>query len=101
MTPSGPSPALFYDTAGAFQRTEALRAAIDLDLFTHVAAGRRTAAEIAAACRAAPRGVRVLADYLTVLGFLRKEGDQYDLTPDAAAFLDRNSPAYLGGALEF
>jgi SAM-dependent methyltransferase len=101
MTSSGPSPALFYDTAGAFQRTEALRAAVELDLFTHVAAGRRTAAEIAAACGAAPRGVRILADYLTIVGFLRKADDRYELTPDAAAFLDRNSPAYLGGSLEF
>ncbi|HKB06459.1 MAG TPA: class I SAM-dependent methyltransferase, partial [Gemmataceae bacterium] len=101
MPPPGPSPALFFDTANAFQRTEALRAAVELDLFTHVAAGRHTAAEMATACRAAPRGIRILADYLTVLGFLAKRGDRYDLTPDAAAFLDRNSPAYLGGALEF
>lgn len=101
MPPPGPSPALFFDTVNAFQRTEALRAAIELDLFTHVAAGRRTAAEIAAACGADPRGVRILADYLTVLGFLHKEGDRYAPTPDAAAFLVRNSPAYLGGAVEF
>jgi hypothetical protein len=44
MSQHGPSPALFFDTVNAFQRTEALRAAIDLDLFTNVAAGRHTAA---------------------------------------------------------
>src|SRR5262249_34212325 len=80
---------------------ESLRAAIELDLFTHIAAGRRTAEEIAAACGAAPRGVRILADYLTIIGFLRKQVDRYELTPDADAFLNRNSPAYLGGAVEF
>jgi SAM-dependent methyltransferase len=101
MPPAGPSPALFFDTINAFQRTEALRAAIELDLFTHVAAGRHTADQIAAACQAAPRGVRILADYLTILGFLQKAGDRYALTPDAAAFLDRKSPAYLGGATGF
>jgi hypothetical protein len=101
MPPPGPSPALFFDTVNAFQRTDALRAAVDLDLCTHIAAGRHTAVDIARACGAAPRGIRILADYLTVVGFLRKGGDRYDLTPDAAAFLDRNSPAYLGGALEF
>src|SRR3954467_3923783 len=101
MPPPSPSPALFFDTVNAFQRTEALKAAVELDLFTHVAAGRRTAAEVAAACGATPRGVRILADSLTVLGFLRKEGDRYAPTPDTAAFLDRNSPAYLGGAVEF
>ena len=101
MPPPGPSPALFFDTVNAYQRTEALRAAVELDLFTHVAAGRRTPAEIAAACGADPRGVRILSDHLTIVGFLRKDGDRYELTPDADAFLNRNSPAYLGGATEF
>ncbi len=101
MPPHSPSPALFFDTVNAFQRTEALRAAIELDLFTHVAAGRHTPAEIADACAASPRGVRILADYLTILGFLRKGGDRYDLTPDADTFLNRASPAYLGGVLDF
>jgi 2-polyprenyl-3-methyl-5-hydroxy-6-metoxy-1,4-benzoquinol methylase len=101
MAAPGPSPALFFDTVNAYQRTEALRTAIELDLFTRVAGGHRTAAQLAAAAGADPRGVRILADYLTILGFLRKTGDQYDLTPDADAFLNRGSPAYLGGAIEF
>lgn len=101
MPPPGPSPALFFDTVNAYQRTEALRAAVELDLFTHIAAGRRTPAEIANASGADPRGVRILADYLTIVGFLHKDGDRYELTPDAAAFLNRSSPAYLGGAMEF
>jgi SAM-dependent methyltransferase len=101
MPPTGPSPALFLDTATAFQRTEALRAAVELDLFTHVAAGQATAEQLAGACGANPRGVRILADFLVIAGFLRKDGDRYDLTPDAAAFLDPNSPAYLGGTVEF
>src|SRR5688572_22333029 len=98
--PTGPSPNLFFETVNAYQRTEALKTAIELDLFTH-AAGRRTAAELAAACKADPRGVRILADYLTILGFLRKQDDRYEPTPDTAAFLIRTSPAYLGGAVEF
>jgi hypothetical protein len=52
MPPPGPSPALFFDTVNAYQRTEALRAAVELDLFTHVATGRSTAAAIAEACGA-------------------------------------------------
>jgi hypothetical protein len=101
MSPQSPSPALFFDTINAYQRTEALRAAIELDLFTVVAAGQRTATQIAGACQASPRGVRILADYLTILGFLRKHDDQYELTPDSEVFLNRQSPAYLGGALDF
>jgi 2-polyprenyl-3-methyl-5-hydroxy-6-metoxy-1,4-benzoquinol methylase len=45
--------------------------------------------------------VRILADYLTVLGLLRKQDDQYELTPDSEAFLNRRSPAYLGGTVDF
>jgi 2-polyprenyl-3-methyl-5-hydroxy-6-metoxy-1,4-benzoquinol methylase len=102
MSPSSsPSPALFFDTVSAFERTEALRTAIELDLFTYVAAGQRTATDLAGACQASPRGIRILADYLTILGFLRKQDDQYELTPDSQVFLNRQSPAYLGGTLDF
>jgi len=101
MDQQSPSPALFFDTVNAYERTEALRTAIELDLFTSVAGGQRTAAELAKTCQASPRGVRILADYLTVLGFLRKHGDAYELTPDSEVFLNRKSPAYLGGTLEF
>lgn len=101
MHAAPPSPASFFDTVNAYQRTEALKAAVELELFTHVAAGRATVADLAAATGAASRGVRILADYLTILGLLHKSGDRYALTPDSDAFLNRNSPAYLGGALEF
>ena len=57
-----PSPALFFETINAFQRTEALRSAIDLDLFTLCAQGNQTAASLAAATKTSARGVRILAD---------------------------------------
>jgi 2-polyprenyl-3-methyl-5-hydroxy-6-metoxy-1,4-benzoquinol methylase len=101
MEQQSPSPALFFDTINAYQRTEALRAAIELDLFTHLAAGPRTAAELAGACKAAPRGVRILADNLSIIGFLRKLGGHYELTPDSEVFLSRRSPGYLGGTVDF
>ncbi|HEV3438533.1 MAG TPA: class I SAM-dependent methyltransferase [Gemmata sp.] len=101
MPPQGPSPVLFFDTISAFERTEALRTAIELDLFTPISAGQRTATEIATACKASPRGIRILADYLTILGFLRKQDEEYELTPDTEVFLTRTSPAYLGGMLDF
>ncbi len=101
MPPEGPSPALFFDTISAYQHTEALRAAIELDLFSLVAAGHETAIELAKACQAAPRGIRILADSLTIIGFLHKHDDRYELTADSRLFLDRASPAYLGGAVTF
>ena len=45
--------------------------------------------------------MRILADYLTILGFLNKDGNCYLLTPDSKLFLDRQSPAYLGDAVKF
>src|SRR5438034_3068989 len=96
-----PSPVLLFDTINAYQRTATIKAAIELDVFTAMADAPATVAAIATHCHASPRGIRILSDYLTVLGFLTKSGDQYALTPDRALFLNRQSPAYAGGTLEF
>lgn len=103
QTPPGhaPSPELFFRTANAHQQTAALKGAVELDLFTIIGQGQQTAAAIAQACQASERGVRILCDYLCVLGFLTKAGQCYGLTPDSAVFLDRHSPAYWGGTLDF
>lgn len=96
-----PSPELFFRTANAYQQSAALKAAVELDAFTTIAEGKQTAAEIANECQASQRGVRILCDYLCVLGFFTKEGQRYSLTSDSATFLNRHSPAYMGGTLEF
>ncbi len=96
-----PSPELFFQTLNSYQRTAALKAAIELDVFTAVGEGARTPSELAARCKASERGTRILCDYLVIIGFLTKEGGSYGLTPDAAVFLDRRSPAYMGGVTEF
>jgi len=96
-----PSPILFFQTINAYQRTEALKAAIELEVFTAIGEGNTTAGKIAQRCKASERGMRILCDYLTIIGFLTKEGDRYSVTPDSAIFLDKHSPAYLGGTIEF
>ena len=96
-----PSPQLFFQTINAHQRTEALKAAVELEVFTAIAEGNQSAADIAKRVSAAERGVRILCDNLCIMGFLTKSGDQYQLTPDSAFFLDKRSPAYIGGATEF
>lgn len=97
----GPTPGLFFQTANAYQRTQALKAAVDLDLFTAIGEGKDTVPVLAQRCGAAERGVRMLADYLTIQGFVTKEGARYKLTTDSAVFLDRRSPAYMGSVLGF
>lgn len=96
-----PSPALFFETINAYQKTACLKGAIELDLFTAIAEGRSDPKALAERCGAAERGIRILCDYLVVTGFLTKSGNQYGLTLDSTAFLDRRSPAYLGSAIGF
>lgn len=96
-----PSPDLFFDTVQAYQRTAALRAAIELDLFTAIGDGAHTVAAMAERCNASERGTRILCDYLTIIGFLTKTDGTYQLTADSAVFLSTRSPAYLGGTMAF
>jgi SAM-dependent methyltransferase len=94
------SPDLLVDAMFACRKTAAIKAAIELDLFTLIGEGR-TSASLAATLSAAERGVRILCDYLVANGFLIKTADQYALTPSSRTFLDRHSPAYMGSAIEF
>src|SRR6266480_2775911 len=96
-----PTPERFFNAINAYEQTEAMKAAIELEIFTAIAEGNATAATIAKRCEAAERGVRTLCDFLTIHGFLTKEGAQYALAPDSALFLNRHSPAYIGTAIEF
>ena len=95
-----PTPELFFDTVFAHQKTAALKAAIELELFTAIAGGARTAAAIAQRVKAPERGIRILCDYMTVLGFLTKAGDTYTLTQDTA-FSSRRIAGVLGGTIGF
>src|SRR6202035_2207964 len=96
-----PTPERFFNAINAYEQTEAMKAAVELEIFTAIDEGNTTAATIAKRCEAAERGVRTLCDFLTIHGFLTKEGAQYALAPDSALFLNRHSPAYIGTATEF
>ncbi len=96
-----PTPERFFNTVNAFQQTEAMRAALDLGIFTAIGEGNTIPATIATRVKASERGVRILCDYLAIQGFLNKDNGRYILGADAAVFLDRSSPAYLGSIVEF
>lgn len=100
-TGTGPNPFAIMDMLSAYQRSAALKAGVDLEIFTHIARGSRTAAAIATAARASERGVRILCDSLVLLGLLTKDASEYGLAPDSSAFLSKDSPAYLGGVTGF
>lgn len=95
------TPERIFQMLIGYQQTAAMRAAIELDLFTAIAEGDGTTASLAARCQAAERGVRILCDYLTVNELLSKDDNRYRLTPESELFLVRTSPAYVGGVAEF
>ena len=95
------SPFRLFQAINGYHLTEGIRSAIELDFFTAIGAGHRTAAAIARQCQVAERGARILCDFLVVNGFLTKTGQEYSLTEDSAMFLDRKSPAYMGTCTRF
>ena len=96
-----PTPDRILGDLWAFRRTAALKAAIELDLFSKITEGADTVEAIAKSCAASTHGTRILCDFLTISGHLLKEGSSYRLPPESAHFLDRRSPAYLGTASTF
>jgi hypothetical protein len=101
MSTPEPSLELLWDTLTGYQRTAALKAAIEHDVFSEIAAGATTVEALAERMRAAPRGLRALLGTSSWTRFLERTGDRYALSPTAAAFLDRSSPGYVGSAVEF
>jgi hypothetical protein len=95
------NPGLVFDMVQAQQRTAALKAAIELDVFRAVGEGPGDVASIAKHCSASERGIRILCDFLTINGILVKEDGRYRHTPSSAAFLDPRSPACMASVAQF
>jgi hypothetical protein len=83
-----------------FWGSKTLLSAVELGVFTELAAGPVGGEELAARLKLHPRSWRDFFDALVALGVLNREGGKYANTAETALFLDRNSPAYLGGILE-
>jgi hypothetical protein len=95
------TPGLVFEMLNAHQRTAALRAAIELDVFRAVGEGPGDVPSIARHCSASERGIRILCDFLTIFGLLVKEDGRYRHTPTSAAFLDPSSPSCLASIAQF
>jgi ubiquinone/menaquinone biosynthesis C-methylase UbiE len=96
-----PSPDRIMNILNGFQHTAILKGAIELDVFSKIAAGHNSAPALARQCGADEHGTEVLCDSLAVLGLLEKSAGTYRLSTDAATFLDRRSPTYLGDITSF
>jgi 2-polyprenyl-3-methyl-5-hydroxy-6-metoxy-1,4-benzoquinol methylase len=100
-TAAAPNPALVFETLLAHQRSAALRTAIELNLFGALGEGPADAATLAVRCSASVRGIRILCDFLTVIGLLAKLDGIYRHTSTSALFLDPRSPNSLHAAARF
>jgi ubiquinone/menaquinone biosynthesis C-methylase UbiE len=96
-----PAPTLVFETLQAFQRTAALRAAIELDLFRFLGDGPKDAASLAKSCSASERGMRILCDFLSAIGLLLKDQGRYRHSSTSAVFLDPHSPACMASITRF
>ena len=94
-------PSHIMQTASAFWASKVLLTAVEFDLFTTLGDGHKSAAQLGEALELHPRGTYDFFDALVALKFLDRDGDgpegKYRNTPETAAFLDKNSPTYIGG----
>lgn len=95
-----PSPERIIETGLAFWSSKVLLSALEIDLFTELAQQPGNLQEISQRLGLHSRGTEDFLDALVALGFLERVEDVYCNTSEAACFLDRNQPSYIGGILE-
>ncbi|MDP9049893.1 MAG: methyltransferase domain-containing protein [Acidobacteriota bacterium] len=95
------NPGLVFEMVNAHQKTEALKAAIELDIFRLIGEGHGDVASIAKHASSSERGIRILCDFLVINGVLAKQDGHYKHTPNSAAFLDPRSPACMASVTQF
>ena len=81
------NPDLVYDLFWGIFKPQFIRLALQLDVFTPLAAGSTTAEQVAQSCDCDTFGIKSLLDYLCSLQVLECHGNIYTLTPTAATFL--------------
>jgi hypothetical protein len=102
--PVGLDPSHIMQVGMGFWPSKTLLSAVELELFTRLGTESLTGQEIGEQLGLHARGIYDFLDALVALRLLERDGDgpagRYRNTAHAAAFLDKGSPAYLGGILE-
>ena len=98
------SPSRIMEIGMGFWASKTLLAAVNMELFTHLAGKEMTGTDIQAKLGLHERGLYDFLDTLTALGFLERNGLKqtaiYRNSNDAEIFLDKNKPDYIGGMLK-
>jgi ubiquinone/menaquinone biosynthesis C-methylase UbiE len=90
------TPAPIIETTFAFAQSCALLAAIELNLFTRIAQGKKTVSALAEDTGASASALQRLLGALHAMRYVQQHGDEYVLTPVSDTFLVRSRQAYMG-----
>lgn len=94
------TPEKILQTGLAFWPSKVLLSAVEMGLFTELAKGPEKFETLRGRMGLHPRAARDFFDALTALGFLKKESDAYENTPETELFLDSSGclPAMKTGS---
>jgi hypothetical protein len=95
-----PAPDAILQLGLGFWGSKTLLSACELGIFSALAGGPLTLAELSTRFQLHPRSARDFLDALVALEMLTREGDRYANTPATDLFLDTAKPSYVGGILE-
>lgn len=99
-----PDPSHIMQVGMGFWGSRTLLSAVELELFTQLGQDKLTGAAIGERLGLHSRAIPDFPDALVSLGMLARDGDGpdalYSNTAETGLFLDKNSPAYMGGILE-
>lgn len=95
-----PSPQRIVDLWFGYTPTMVLVSAVQLNVFSALAGGAMTAADVAKATNTSLRGMTMLLDALVSLELLQKQANRYALSAEAEAYLVKGRDGYLGGFFE-
>jgi O-methyltransferase domain/Dimerisation domain len=95
-----PTPEHILQVGLGFWASKTLLSAVEMGLFTELAAHPGELGEVGGRLGLHPRSAADFLDALVALGFLDRRDGVYHNTPATELFLDRRKPSYVGGILE-
>ena len=95
-----PSPARLLQLGMGFFGPRAFLSAVEFDLFSLLAKAPLSAAQLQEHLQLHPRSALDFLDTLVALGVLARSSGRYRNSAEAAVFLDRAKPGYIGGLFE-
>ncbi len=94
------SPEKIMQLGMAFLGSKTLLSAVELQVFTMLAKGRKDAHTLGKELGLHTRSALDFFDALVALGMLERQNNLYANTPETDFYLDQAKPSYIGGFLE-